>query len=108
MVCNWKTILSAAEECGFKGDFPALFGSDGDLTSITFSQVAPMQAGLLEDFMAWIKATYGGTRQMFDAVEESGTVSFERMLAACEDIQNIYKQIIFLILYMNPKNTFYE
>eukprot|EP00931_Biecheleriopsis_adriatica_P116417 TRINITY_DN92055_c0_g1_i1.p1 TRINITY_DN92055_c0_g1~~TRINITY_DN92055_c0_g1_i1.p1 ORF type:complete len:774 (+),score=171.97 TRINITY_DN92055_c0_g1_i1:64-2385(+) len=53
------------------GDMQGILGQDGDLDSLTLSEIAPVEGALMKTFQKWIKERHGSVLNFFASLEKT-------------------------------------
>lgn len=82
---GFAKFCSACTRLGFVGDSEALFGNDGDLSSLTLGEVAPEHFKQLSEFQEWVSVAFGSPKHFFFALDSQrkGKLFREHFAKAC-------------------------
>jgi hypothetical protein len=69
LTCGYQEFCQAAEHIGFHGDISALFGLDGDNSTLNFGDIAPEESHVLCLFKEWIKVQFGGPTEWIEVFD---------------------------------------
>lgn len=85
LCCSFRELCAGCAACNFKGDVVE-FINPGVAAALTFSRVAPALCTLLERFRVWVKSSWDGPGEMFEAIDSNNSnhLSYEEFKDAVE------------------------
>mmetsp|Transcript_72018 Transcript_72018/g.154131 ORF Transcript_72018/g.154131 Transcript_72018/m.154131 type:complete len:791 (+) Transcript_72018:91-2463(+) len=121
---DFTDFIRVAVNLGYTGDISRLFGSDGDASKLSLTEVAPREGQLMDRVKCWIRDKFGSVRKAFSEfdVDKAGKLDRGQLIealrrhgfeAGVEELNAIYDCIDYsddgveleeiLILEVDPK-----